>query len=120
MGYESTLFVVSKSDQAFINNGKYFGEVVASVDLKCCGSEVSVFRDYPESDCYIYIGNEQIHEDKYGEPLKEIPVDDAIHILQKGVASENSYWRYSVALQLLNGFVLAGVSNNFVVLHYGH
>ena len=112
MGYESKLYVVDKHDWKWSN--EKWGEVIASYDL--CRVPIN-FSQYPATDCYIIAddGNTKITEDKYGDPLKEIPVKDMIDMIE----NDKDYRRYQPCLNLLEGFDL-NRWENLVVLHYGH
>lgn len=116
MGYESKLYVVDKHDWKGCD-GKW-GEVIASFDLCCVPIN---FAQYPATDCYIIAddGNTRIIEDKYGDPLREIPIQDAIEMIEKVIKTGDYYRRYKPCLNLLKGF---NINNweNLVVLHYGH
>ena len=124
MGYESKLYVVDKRRIAHKIDGKEYvwGEVIASFDLCKVYPVSDKMREYPITNCYIYAddGNTQILEDCYGEPLKEIPLDDAIGILEDAAGLED-YRRYEPCIALLKGFKQSQWQwNNLVVLHYGH
>lgn len=124
MGYESRLYVVNKSDYGFERDfdGKKlkYAEVIASFEL-CKVYEVSdKMRMYSDTDCFIYDGDEELIEDKYGNTLKEIPIADAIAIIEEAAESEGyAYRRYQPCLSLLKGFDTSEW-RNLVVLHYGH
>lgn len=126
MGYESKLYVVEKSTMCeLVSNDfpapMYWGEVIAVFDFYKLPSFVrDKFRNYPNTNCYIYAddGNTRITEDCYGDPLAEIPVPDAIRILEEA-AARNGYRRYAPCIQLLKGFDLKQWKD-LVVLHYGH
>lgn len=121
MGYESRLYVVEKSrcSKELIDKKEMnWGEVVAVFNL-CVVPDVSYrMRDYKPTDCFIYDNNEKLLEDKYGESLKEIPLADAIQILEEA-AKEEGYRRWNPCIQMLKGFN-SNEWNNLVVLHYGY
>lgn len=121
MGYESKLFVVSKTRRSYRDDERVWGEVIATFDL-CKVYDVSdVIRNkYKPTNCFIYSdnGNDEILEDMYGEPLREVPFSDMIEIIEKAAAKDD-YRRYAPCLGLLKGFNL-DEWNNLVVLHYGH
>ena len=122
MGYDMRLYVVEKSDMLGYdenNKDKKYASVVASVELYGTDEIVDSLRLAPPTDCYIYEGNEVLVEDKYGKPLTEISLQEAISKLQAGLAATGGYRRYQIALSLLQGFVLAGITD-VVVLQYGH
>lgn len=118
MGYESKLYVVDKHDwKKFIN--EKWGEVIAMFDL--CGVPRLNFSSYPATDCYIVAddGNTEIKEDRYGDPLKEVPIQDAIEMIERVIEKEEYYRRYKPCLDLLKGFNINDWEN-LIVLHYGH
>ena len=117
MGYESKLYVVDKHHWKWSNES--WGEVVALFDL--CKVYNLDFKKYPPTDCYIYAddGNTEIREDKYGDPLREIPIKDAIQMIEEAIEKENYYRRYQPCLSLLKGFN-PNDWEDLVVLHYGH
>ena len=117
MGYESKLYVVDKHDWKFAN--KKWGEVIAMFDL--CSVPRLNFSSYPATDCYIIAddGNTEITEDRYGDPLKEVPIQDAINMIEKAIETEDYYRRYKPCLDMLKGFNPDNWGN-LVVLHYGH
>lgn len=138
MGYETKLFIVEKGNRFFTNwktgekekfigeiiNGKemFYADLIATFNLCKCYSVSDVMRKYPATDSYIYMddGNTELIEDRYGEPLKEIPLADAVEILEEA-AREDEYRRYAPCLALLEALY-----NNkdkwgeIVVLHYGY
>lgn len=127
MGYESRLYIVEKSDYyskvdvGFKKVKKMcFGEVVAMIDLCKVPDIPAAIKSYPDTDTYIYEGEERIIDDKYGEPLKEIPIKNMIEIVKKAAENDDSkYRRWKPCLALLKGF--SGKQwQGLVVLHYGH
>ena len=138
MGYETKLFIVEKGNRFFTNrktgkkekfigeiiNGKemFYADLIASFDLCKCYPVSDAMRRYPDTDSYIYMddGNTKLIEDRYGEPLKEIPLADAVEILEEA-ASVEDYRRFTPCLALLEALY-----NNkdkwgeIVVLHYGY
>ena len=122
MGYESRLFVVEKSNSVsvFDENRKY-GHVVAMVDMCKLGSGFAtrfLGGNYPPTDCYIYYNDEQLTEDKYGDPLIEIPLEDLIECFESEEKEEH-YRRYAPVINLLKGFD-RNEWGDLVVLHYGY
>ena len=51
-------------------------------------------------------GNTKITEDKYGSPLKEVPVKDMIDMIETEIKNDKDYRRYQPCLNLLKGFDL--------------
>ena len=122
MGYESRLYVVEKTRiHGYENEDKVYGEVIAMFDL-CKVYDVSDrMRTYEATDAYIYDtdGNTEIVVDLYGDPLKEVPIKDAIEILKDAIDKDRGYRRYEPCLKLLEGFN-ESEWDDLVVLHYGY
>ena len=116
MGYESKLYVVDKHDWKWCE--EKWGEVIASFDL--CRVPIN-FAHYPATDCYIFSddGNTKITEDKYGSPLREIPINELINMIENAIKETDYYRRYQPCLSLLKGFNPKDWEN-LIVLHYGH
>ena len=123
MGYESKLYVVEKHHTLSRKiNGKdmLFGEVVAVFNL-CKVYDVSGrVKSYKDTDAYIYADNDddKIVVDRYGDPLKEIPLSDMIDILEEAAAND-SYRRYGPCIAYLKA-IDPIEWEDIVVLHYGH
>ena len=120
MGYESKLYVVEKSSR-IVEEGKRYGQIIAMIDMcKLGDSFIRVLNEYSATDCYIYAdGNDEpTFEDKYGDPLVEIPLADMIDILDE-LSQETDYRRFAPAIALLGGFNL-DEWGDLVVLHYGY
>lgn len=122
MGYESRLYIVNKSTSHDKINGKemVYGEIIAIFNLSKVYAVSNEMTKYPITNAYIYAddGNTKIIEDKYGKPLIEIPIADAIKILDY-VSKTDHYRRYEPCLSLLKSFNLSEWQN-LVVLHYGY
>ena len=116
MGYESKLYVVDKHDWKWCE--EKWGEVIASFDL--CRVPIN-FAHYPATDCYIFSddGDTKITEDKYGSPLREIPMNELINMIENVIKETDYYRRYQPCLSLLKGFNPKDWEN-LIVLHYGH
>jgi hypothetical protein len=115
MGYESRLYVVNKSRSGADENKKIWSEVVAKFNLCKCGID---FSGFPASDCYFYEGNDEIVEDNYGDPLRELTISEAISVLATAMAKED-YRRFQPCLAMLTGFN-QHEWENLVVLHFGY
>jgi hypothetical protein len=120
MGYESRLYVVNKTTTKNFEGTHFYAEKIATFDLSKIG-EYEIFHKYPATDCYIYAddGNTEILKDCYGEELIEIPIPDAIKILEDLIAKYPNYRRWRPCLSLLKGFN-PDQWDNLVVLHYGY
>lgn len=120
MGYESRFYIVKKSDFSFNKDtNKRWAELIASFNMCKCYDLYERIKHYPKTDCYFFNGNKEVTEDKYGDPLIEIPINDMIEIVTK-VMKDDSYRRYNPFLSLLKGFNLNEWNSNLVVLHYGY
>lgn len=113
MGYESRLFVVRKF-------GTGYAEVMGMIDMCKVYPMSDVMRRYPATECYIYTsdGQNKIEEDMYGEKLREIPLDEAIMIVERAQNIDPDYVRYEICLNVLRAF--QKYSDNLVVLHFGY
>lgn len=120
MGYEIRFYVVRKYNNSQKENGRYYAEVIAKYEY---GKDYNLRRfcdTFKDTDCYIYdILDEPIITDRYGDNLKEIPINDMIEYLEK---NPDSYWRYDIFLQMLKAFsnYINHESNNLTILQYGH
>lgn len=123
MGYDMRLYVVEKFDRTGYTEetkDKRIAQVIASIEL--CGVDryVDTLREAPATDCYINVDGDTCLEDKYGKPLTEVSIEEALGKLQQGFAN-TGYRRYQLAISMLQGFILAGMNTeDFVVLQYGH
>ena len=119
MGYESRLYVVDKHEK-FSCEDRCWGEIIVMINLCTVYGVSSKMRKYPETDCYIYAsdGNTHIVEDLYDEVMSEIPIDDAIKIIEEA-SKKDDYRRYAPCLALLKSFDKSQWKN-LVVLHYGY
>lgn len=120
MGYESKFYIVEKSDMPNDRNSKKWAQGIASFDM-CKIGAYSWLSRYPETKYYFYAddGNTEVVEDCYGEPLREIPINDLIDIIENDPELQG-YRRIEPFLALLRGFDQSKFNNNLVVLHYGH
>lgn len=123
MGYESKLFIVDKSkySSSNIENGRHWCEIIAMFDLCKVYSVSDKMRKYPETDGYFYAydSNTVITEDLYGDIMREIPIKDAIKIIEDAEKAEPNYRRFKPCISLLKSFN-ENEWENLVVLHYGH
>lgn len=119
MGYESRLYVVKKTTLPGENNLR-FAQKIAVFDLCKVPAVSDKMRAYKNTDAFIYAddGNTEITEDRYGDVLKEVPLADAIKILEYAAAKDD-YWRYRPCIALLKSMQEYG-QGDIVVLHYGY
>lgn len=87
MGYESRIYIVEKS-LVMDDNHKRWGRVLARFDLGKVYALSDKLRDAPATDCYIYSddGDTRYDEDRYGKPLTEVSITDAIEALETALA----------------------------------
>lgn len=122
MGYESKLYVVEKGNRLYREEKRYC-QVIAMFDL-CKFYPVSSRRyDYPATECYFYAddGDTQVLEDRYGDPLKEMPIEDVIDILENEVYNGSDYRRIYPILAALQALEHQKHQwGELAVLHYGY
>lgn len=118
MSYESKLYVVDKRTFAY---GEPWGNVISMFDLRAVPRISDKMRKYPKTDCFIISddGCTEVTKDRCDEVMTEIPIPDAIKIIENAVDEEPYYRRYNPCLHLLKGFDLDDW-NNLVVLHFGY
>lgn len=104
MGYEMRFYVVNKmpvKDQ--IENGEfYYGQTIAMYDY-CCDYYLADFinKNSKPTDTYIYVGEEQVIKDCYGEFLAEININDLLEYLRN---DKEEYRRKLPFIKMLEGF----------------
>lgn len=123
MGYESKIFVVSKSPSIYQSDeGKRYAHMIAMFDMCKCYPLSDILRRKPKTDCYFYAddGNTKIVEDCYGEPLTEVPIGEAVQIVER-VMQNSAYWRFNILYAALKEIARFDSSaNNLAVLHFGY
>ncbi len=124
MGYESRLYVINKSwiNRKFGEKTMTYAEIVASFELcKVYGID---FAKYPPTKYFIYAeGNDETIEDLYGDPLRELTLEEVVKEIEKAMDKDPSYRRWKPCLAMLREFKNANKSewnNDLAVLHYGH
>lgn len=119
MGYESKIYVVSKSGISF-GEEKEYAEVIAVFYASKYIELAAVFKKV--TDCYIYAddGDTMILEDRYGDELKEAPLSDVISFLEGELERGETYRRIKPLLALLKSFDTSVWGKNLVCLHYGY
>lgn len=121
MGYESTLFVVEKRktvSQMADGTKARDGDVVAMFDLRKAPSISDKMRRFPKTDIHVCVDGIETTKDLYEKPIREIPLSDAIRIIEKAIEGGGRYRRYAPCLSLLKGFDISEW-RDLVVLHYG-
>ena len=119
MGYESRIYIVSKTSITDDNN-KRWAEVIAMFNMSKMPS-IAGFTRF--TDCYIYgsDGNTKLLEDEYGAPLTEASVTDVIAVLEKDIANGEDYRRIFPLLATLKALEENSHQwKDLAVLHYGY
>lgn len=121
MGYESRLYVVRKTGYFGYNTNLRYAQKIAVFNLCKVPTVSEKMRKYKSTDAFVYAddGNTEITEDCYGEPLREIPLADAIKILEYAEQTEDYYWRYRPCIAFLKA-IKECKQCDIVVLHYGY
>lgn len=122
MGYESKLYVVEKASK-FPNEEMRYCQVIVMLDLCKFYPISSVRHHYPTTECYFYAddGDTKVLEDRYGDPLREMPIEDVIRILEDALNNGDNYRRIYPALAGLKALEQQKHQwRELVVLHYGY
>ena len=126
MGYESRLYIVVKSDTNFNPETNFlFAEVIAEFNMCKFPELYSLFiKEGIKTNCAFYRGDDEITEDMYGEPLRELSVEKVIDGLNKIIASygnKSFYWRLPPLLAMLEKFSESqDIYHPLTVLHFGY
>lgn len=123
MGYESRIYIVSKTSVYDEEDAKWWGEQIAVFDMGKYPSLANLMRSKPTTDYYIYADDNNTHiiEDRYGEQLTEASVSDVISVLEKDVANGKNYRRIFPLLATLKSFEEHKEQwGEIAVLHYGY
>ena len=88
MGYESKVYLVEDSGMKIMpGEKKIYSSVVAVFNLGNMGDGPfeELFTKAHVASCYFYLddGNTQAVEDRYGEELKEVSIDELLAALEK-------------------------------------
>ena len=125
MGYESKLFVIEKSELRGSQKREDMkcAQIVAMFDL--CKVYAINFSKYPPTEHYIFAenGDEETLKDKYGDPLRELTLSEAVAEIEQAMEKEPSYRRWKPCLAMLKEFRdtnEAQWDNELAVLHYGY
>ena len=122
MGYESKLYVVEKATK-FPNEEKRYCQVIAMFDLCKFYPLSTIISNYPATECYFYAddGDTKVLEDRYGDPFREMPIEDVIDILENELSNGDGYRRIYPALAALKALEHQEHQwGELVVLHYGY
>lgn len=120
MSYESQIWIVKPHRGDIPGDcGLDFAEKIAMFRLGYVDGMYEFMRHYPESSCFIFgdDGNTEIVQDKYGEPLREIPIRELVFELDRCNA-ENNRCDISAAIAALIHY--SDSPAKLVALHYGY
>lgn len=125
MGYESKIIIVKKGHLTN-QDGMRYATKLAEFDLGKVYELSDQIHRKPTTDCYYYAddGDTQITEDRYGDRLKEIPVDELAEMVETVIAVEEAsgygaYWLYHILLATLKEFERFN-TDRVVALHFGY
>lgn len=123
MGYESRFYIVEKGSciRKEVDGKKYvWAEIVATFNMGKIYSVSDIVRNYKPTDCFICDEGTELVRDLYGDPLKEISINDLIRIIGSAIETDDGdYRRYKP----LMGFLISinqSQWDNLVALHYGY
>lgn len=116
MSYESQIYIVKPHREGLSMD---FAEKIAIFRLGHVEGMYKFVRRYPESSCYILDdgGDAEIIFDKYGEPLREIPIRELIFELDR-LYSKSKRWDIFAAMVALLHY--SDTPCELVALHYGY
>jgi hypothetical protein len=129
MGYDSTIYVIRKTDVRDLelsrdNRPLCYAETMAIYKMCVFPPFQMLFnKDCPVTDYYPVEGDNNIIEDKYGEPLRERSLAEVIDCLDQYIVlnqDDEIYARVKPLMALLQEY--EKIQNNYyrlAVLHYG-
>ena len=123
MGYESKLYVVEKANDTLPYEEMRYCHVIAMFDMCKFYPLSCVANTYPKTECYFFAddGNTRVLEDMYGDPLREIPIEDVIEIIEMEIDGGDNYRRmYPILAALKELKKKSHQWGELVVLHYGY
>jgi hypothetical protein len=126
MGYDSRLYIIRKTDAPIVEDGDFnYAETMAVYEM---GVFPPFLRLFGENNCpttkYAPCdGDLVITEDRYGDPLRERSLDDAIEFLEQFVVLNEGSANYARVRPLLASLQeYRKIQNDWyrlAVLHYG-
>lgn len=115
MGYESKIVVAKVSRE--IN----YGCILADLNCSRMGSFPDAFKTAVMYDVYIVNGDFPTVKDRYGDYLKDMPLNDAIDYLESHAEEFGNYRRAHVLLATLKAFAAEEWDGDEIrVIHYGY
>jgi hypothetical protein len=124
MGYDSRVYIIRKTDVPSGKEGFKYAETMAIYEMGVFPLFQTLFgKGCPETEYCPCIGDEEIVEDMYGDPLRERSLIDVINRLDHVIVSgeDGAYKRIRPLLALLQEF--RNIEDSWyrlAVLHYGH
>lgn len=123
MGYESRIYVITKTRVNGFKTEKKYAQIIAMFDMGKFPALADIMINQPETDSFIYAddGNTQILEDKYGDKLTEATPQIVVDVLEKQLNNGDTYRRIYPLLATLKA-VIEHQKNfpDIAVLHYGY
>ena len=99
MGYERKLYIVSESSA----EGWNYAEILAMIDLSKTDYDLDkLFTE--DATNYIYINDDEVTEDMYGDTIKSALPQDVIESFEEHW-ERTHYWRYKSALDLIKSIM---------------
>ncbi len=123
MGYESRIYIIEKRSVSLEELGKRWGEVIAQFELGKVYNLSDLLRNKPATDCYVYAddGDTRIVEDRYGKPLTEVSIPDAIKAIETAIARGEENRRLPLLLAALKQLdEQPNLWRELAVLHFGY
>lgn len=120
--YESKIYIVAPSSQRNKEVGKYWAETLAVFNLGYVDELQDVNKRYKPTSYYIYAddGDTEILEDKYGDELTELTVNQLMYELSimdgKVAVSRRAATLLSVLLAIRKNYD----DGDILCLHYGY
>lgn len=121
MSYKSRYYIVAKSKSGFeCEKGKRWAEKIAEFNMCKFMDFANFFKK--ETDCFIYSddGNTPILKDSYDDPLKELPLKEALETIEFLERTKDYYRRVAPFKALLSSIDENFKGEELFVLHYGH
>ena len=117
MAYEHRIYIVKPSTSVLGECRKFWAKVIAVFNLGYTPGFLDHLKRYPDTKYYIYDGEgeEEIVEDRYGDILSEIPIQDLINDLES-LDQKSAY--VVAALAALK--IFKGCAGDLIALHYGY
>lgn len=122
MSVESKIYIVAPSNQRNKEVGKYWAETLAVFNLGYVDELQDVNKRYKQTSYYIYAddGDTEILEDKYGDELTELTLDQLMYELTimdgKVAVSRRAATLLSALLTIRKNYD----DGDILCLHYGY